>query len=83
MLIFLMITSFKAEDQGSHTFSLAFNFQKPGTYELRATDTDDLTIFTFKNIRAIEASAVNTQNEGDAKIKNSDSYLVHTVQKCR
>ncbi len=61
--------TFKAEDQGSHTFSLAFNFQKPGTYELRATDTDDLTIFAIQNIRAIEASAVNTQNEGDAKIK--------------
>lgn len=61
--------TFKVEDQGSHTFSLAFNFQRVGSYEIRATDTDNIAIFAVENIQVIESGSLSTDPAERAKIK--------------
>jgi hypothetical protein len=37
--------TFEVDDQGEHVFNLAFSFQRPGSYLLRATDIDNPAIF--------------------------------------
>ena len=60
--------TFDLADQGSHTFSLAFNFQKLGQYGLRATDLEDISVSAEKIIDVIESSSFSASASEDANI---------------
>ncbi len=42
--------SFSVQDQGSHVFSLAFNFKQPGVYNLKVTDLSNVGVFGIKSV---------------------------------
>lgn len=51
--------TFRLEDQGEHTFSLSLLFNVPGTYVLRVTDLDNLSVFGEVEVDVIEKSSLN------------------------
>jgi len=51
--------TFELSDQGKHTFSLAFNFQRVGQYDLKATDVDNIAVFGEETIDVIESDSLS------------------------
>lgn len=56
--------TFTLQDQGSHTFSLAFLFKQAGSYNLKVTDLDNFAVFGTKTI------TVNAGGSGNANIQS-------------
>jgi len=52
--------TYTAQDQGTHVFSLAFNFKQPGTYNLKVTDLANVGVYGTKSI-AVSAGDTSTQ----------------------
>lgn len=61
--------TFDLSDQGSHTFSLAFNFQRIGQYSLKATDLDNIAVFAEEVVGVIESTSLSADVPLDTVIK--------------
>jgi Fibronectin type III domain len=59
--------TFTTSDLGSHTFSLAANFQQAGTYSVEARDLDEVTVFGEYDFVVTEAGG---QSESSINISN-------------
>ena len=60
---------FRAEDLGSHLFSLALTFQKPGSYTIKATDLDKQEVFG-------EQAFVVSDTQGSSSGQNAGSLVI-------
>lgn len=49
--------TFGAQDQGSHVFSLAFNFKQPGVYNLKLTDLANVAVYGTKVVTVAAGDA--------------------------
>lgn len=47
--------TFTLQDQGSHTFSLAFSFKQPGTYKLKVADLQNLAVIDELSVDVVAA----------------------------
>ncbi len=50
--------TYSVQDQGTHVFSLAFNFKQPGVYNLKAIDMANVAIFGTKTVTVAAGEAV-------------------------
>lgn len=48
---------FAAQDQGSHVFSLSFNFKQPGVYNLKVTDLANVSVYGTKALTVVAGDA--------------------------
>lgn len=54
--------TYSIQDQGSHVFSLAFNFKQPGVYNLKITDLSNVAILGTKSITVTAATGSNSSS---------------------
>lgn len=62
---------FKLSDQGEHVFSLAFNFQQAGVYELQVTDLANLAIFGKQTFNVTQGSSDPSGDQGVSAVSIS------------
>jgi len=72
--------TFTAEDQGEHTFALAFILQQEGEYELTITDLNNLDINTKQTLTVTKESTniANTSSEVSITNPTTGTYSTNT-----
>lgn len=71
--------TFKLEDQGEHTFSLSFSFQKAGTYDIEVRDLDNPSASgTISVIVGDGASGTSGNSNSALKIDNPSNGGVYS-----
>lgn len=60
--------TYSTQDQGTHVFSLAFNFKQPSVYNLKATDSANVAIFGTKSVTVVAGDGAENASVGQAAI---------------
>lgn len=67
---------FTAEDLGSHLFSLALTFQKPGSYKIKATDLETEEVFGEQAFVVVNSGNQPSEQNGSLFISSPSSGTV-------